>query len=389
MKKLKFIFLIMLFFNSFLYSNIIEDDIKNILDKRYNPLLINKKSLKEYYTQNSFKPYWIDENGLKEISITLLETIKNDLVLKPIANEAFKLNEVTNTLNSLKESSDNQTENLIKIEFLLTELYEKYSTYLLKGSIDWKGFQEILKKLEEEKEIEAHRDRYNINKNSKKLLIKAIEENDLSIALKELDPAFKNFEKYSEAINEFETIVQNGDFVKLPPFKTLRVGDQSEIVKILRKRLTQSKDLTKTCDNTIINAQNTVTNTISTNETQVNEIKEITSNLTCEEIFDEDLKEAVISFQKKYGLFADGIVGLQTQRFLNTSAKYRIKQIRLNIERLRWLPRDLGEKYILVNIPDYRLKMFENNEKKIDMAVVVEEKNILLQYSQTKYHILF
>ena len=104
MKKLKFIFLLMLFFNSFLYSNIKEDDIKNILDKKYNPILINKKTLQEYYIQNSFKPYWINENGLKDISITLLESIKNDLVLKPIVNEAFKLDEITNSLNSLKES---------------------------------------------------------------------------------------------------------------------------------------------------------------------------------------------------------------------------------------------------------------------------------------------
>jgi len=40
---------------------------------------------------------------------------------------------------------------------------------------------------------------------------------------------------------------------------------------------------------------------------------------------------------------------------------------------MRWLPRDFGEKYILINIPDYRLKMIENNEIKLNMAVVVGE----------------
>lgn len=373
MKNLSFIFFIMLFFNSILQATIIEDELKTVLEKKYTSILINKKILKEYYSQNNFKPYWTDENGIKDISILLLETIKNDLVLKPIANEAFKLDEVTQTLNSLEESSDSQTENLLKIDLMITELYEKYTTYLLKGSIDWKGFQGILKKLEEEKEIEAHWDRYDINKNPKKLLKKAIEEDDLSIALKELDPTFENYSKFSQAINEFETIVQSGDFIKLPPFKTLRIGDQSEIVKILRERLIQSKDLTKTCINTV-NAENITTNTIQTANELSNQNIETKTILTCEEVFDEDLKEAVISFQKRYGLFADGIVGLQTQRFLNTSAKYRIKQIRLNIERLRWLPRDLGEKYIVVNIPDYRLKMYENKEKKLDMAVVVGER---------------
>ena len=157
-----------------------------------------------------------------------------------------------------------------------------------------------------------------------------------------------------------------------------------EIVKILRERLVQSKDLTKTCDNTVINAQNTVTNAISTNGTTVNEIKE-TKNSTCEEVFDEDLKERLLSLFKRYGLLLMEL-GLQT-KILNTSAKYRIKQIRLNVERLRWFPRDFWEKYI-VNIPeDYRLKMFENNEKRIDMAVVGKRKH--QQFFQTIFHILF
>lgn len=96
--------------------------------------------------------------------------------------------------------------------------------------------------------------------------------------------------------------------------------------------------------------------------------------ISCEEIFDEDLKNAVISFQKSHGLYADGIVGLQTQKFLNKSAKEKIEQIRVNLERMRWLPRDFGEKYLLINIPDYRLKMVENNDIKLNMAVVVGEK---------------
>lgn len=38
---------------------------------------------------------------------------------------------------------------------------------------------------------------------------------------------------------------------------------------------------------------------------------------------------------------------------------------------MRWLPRDFGEKYLIVNIPEYNLKMIENNEIKLDMAVIV------------------
>lgn len=252
----------------------------------------------------------------------------------------------------------------------MTELYDKYAFYLLNGSINWKAFQEKLTELEKDDEINAQWDRYEIKKNPKELLKLAIENNDLSLAFKELDFTYPNAQKLINAISDLETIIQNGDYIKLPEFKTLRIGDQSEIVKILRERLVQSKDLNKTCEN-VINTENIVTNSIEEQATEQIEEKE---SVPCEEIFDEDLKNAVISFQKTHGLFADGIVGLQTQKFLNKSAKEKIEQIRLNLERMRWLPRNFGDKYILINIPEYRLRMIENNDIKLNMAVVVGER---------------
>ncbi len=58
---------------------------------------------------------------------------------------------------------------------------------------------------------------------------------------------------------------------------------------------------------------------------------------------------------------------------LNIPIEKKIKKMRINLERMRWMPRSLGEKYLIVNIPDYKLKMYNNGEKKLDMAVVVGE----------------
>lgn len=384
MNRLKVVAVSMFLMNSYLFSNTIEeqnkikkeisieqniqDKIKNFLNKNYSPLFINKKTLKEYYSLNQFKTFWTNENGLKDISLTLLETIKNDPVLKPIANNIFRIDEIEKKINN----SENSKKDILEIEFLMTELYDKYSYYLLNGSINWKAFQEKLTELEKDDEINAQWDRYEIKINHKELLKTAIENNDLSVAFKELDFNYPNANKLIDAISNLEKVVQNGDYIKLPPFKTLRIGDQSEVVKVLRQRLMQSQELTKTCENSI-NAQNIVTNSLTTNENAQEMIEEKVI-ISCEEIFDEDLKNAVISFQKSHGLYADGIVGLQTQKFLNKSAKEKIEQIRVNLERMRWLPRDFGEKYLLINIPDYRLKMVENNDIKLNMAVVVGEK---------------
>jgi murein L,D-transpeptidase YcbB/YkuD len=388
MNKLKFIIVAVIMLNSYLFANIVDREMenreetvvnkdlkeftKNLLEKEYKPLLINKKILKKYYQTNNFELFWINENGIKEIALSLLEKIKNDPVLKPHVTKSFKMNEVIEKLTSLDKTEARYQEDILSIDFMLTELYDKYMTYLIKGSINWKVFEEILEIQEKDTEIKAQWDRYNFVKNPKVLLKEAIAKNDLLIIFKEVDFHYPNTEKLILAIDELQKISSNGGYIKIPESKSLRIGDSSEIVKNLRDRLFQSKDLVDTCEN-IINVENIVTNNIETPnlENQENTVQK--DEVSCENYFDENLKNAVISFQKSHGLNADGIVGFQTQKFLNMSVDEKIGTIRLNLERMRWLPRDLGEKYLIVNIPDFRLKMIENNDIKLNMAVVVGE----------------
>ena len=374
MLKLKLMVFIILF-NSFLFAKSINSfeveskkNIKSLLSANYESLLINKINLEEYYINNNFKPYWIDENGLKEIGISLLEKVKNDPVLKPVSTKLFRLDVINNNLNSLNKSDINYLQNLTKIDLMLTELFDRYVTYVTKGSIDWSAFEQKLSELEKEKEIKAAWDKYTLVKNPKLLLKKVVAENDLLTVLEEIDFNYPQVEKLVLAIDELEKISANGGYTKIPEFKSLRIGDVSEFTPILRKRLFESNDLNTTCQNSI-NNQNLITLNPNATEEENKIIENLSKN--CENIFDEDLKNAVISFQNKHGLFADGIVGGQTLRFLNITAKRKIAIIRLNLERMRWLPRDLGQKYLLVNIPEYKLRLYENNNIKLNMAVIV------------------
>ena len=391
MNRLKFTVVTIAILNGYLYANTIENETeikektfvkkdlekisKKILEKEYQSLLIDKKILKEYYQYNNYDLYWMNENGMKEVAIYLLDKIKNDPVLKPYANNIFKLNEVTEKLTQLDKNINKTQESLITIDFILTELYDKYMTYILKGSIDWKAFEEKLSMIKKETEINAQWDKYSLIKNPKMLLKKAVENNDLASVFKEVDFNYPNVEKLILAINDLEAISANGGYAKIPEIKSLRIGETSEIVKALRTRLSQSKDLIKTCENTV-NVENIVTNNTTNGNPENTEA--IQNNIpkeaiSCENYFDEDLKTAVISFQKNHGLYADGIVGSLTQKFLNMSANEKIEQIRINLERMRFLPRDLGEKYLIVNIPEFKLKLIEDHTVKLSMNVVVGE----------------
>lgn len=350
-------------------------NIKSLLTKNYENLLISKINLENYYYTNDFKLYWINEKGVKDIGLSLLDKIKNDPVLKPHVTQLFRLDQVINTLNSLDKSNPKYLENLVRMDFMLTELFDRYVTYLTKGSIKWTTFEEKLTELEKETEIKASWNKYSLNKDSKLLLKKVIERNDLSSVLDEIDFNYPQVKELISAIGELEKVSAKGGYTKIPESKSLRVGDVSETLPYLRKRLFESNDLTVQCENNI-EAQNLITHSINTNENTLNEInpeiEQVSNN--CENIFDEDLKNAVISFQKKHGLSSDGVVGGQTQRFLNISADKKISIIRLNLERMRWLPRDLGEKYLVINVPEYKLRLYENNHIVLNMAVIVGDK---------------
>lgn len=88
-------------------------------------------------------------------------------------------------------------------------------------------------------------------------------------------------------------------------------------------------------------------------------------------LYDQDLALAVKAFQARYGLSPDGVVGKRTFKALNATVAQRIDQIRANMERRRWMPRDLGERYIFVNLADFTLKMVDRGKTIHTSRVVV------------------
>jgi murein L,D-transpeptidase YcbB/YkuD len=72
--------------------------------------------------------------------------------------------------------------------------------------------------------------------------------------------------------------------------------------------------------------------------------------------FDSAVESAVAAFQRAIGLEADGVVGALTLSELNVTPTARIGQLRANLERWRWLPDDLGERHIRVNIAGFSLE---------------------------------
>ena len=78
-----------------------------------------------------------------------------------------------------------------------------------------------------------------------------------------------------------------------------------------------------------------------------------------DEQYDGVLVEAVKAFQRRHGLDADGVLGRATMAELRVPMTARIRQIELALERWRWLPHNPAQRYILVNVAEFRLTAFD------------------------------
>ncbi len=88
-------------------------------------------------------------------------------------------------------------------------------------------------------------------------------------------------------------------------------------------------------------------------------------------IYDSLLVEGVKHFQERHGLHPDGIIGKGAIAALNRTPHERVRTLLVNMERLRWVPEQTAPNLLLVNIPEFRLHVYEADTEAWSMDVVV------------------
>lgn len=128
-------------------------------------------------------------------------------------------------------------------------------------------------------------------------------------------------------------------FRPLPPLPSLREGDVNEGLASVRRRLAEEGYPQPPTDGP--------------------------------HLFDARLKAALVQFQQERGLGADGVLGPATLAALNVSPSERLAQIEANLERLRWLPRDLPPDRVEVNVAAAEAALIRAGEPVLEMRAVV------------------
>ena len=86
------------------------------------------------------------------------------------------------------------------------------------------------------------------------------------------------------------------------------------------------------------------------------------------------LRDAVARYQVDRGITPDSVIGVSTLTELNIPIESRIRTVLLNMERLRWMPAELPERRVEVNVAAFTLEAFDGGDVELDMNVIVGQE---------------
>lgn len=141
-----------------------------------------------------------------------------------------------------------------------------------------------------------------------------------------------------EKLSQYHGVVKNGGWQEIPAVKSLKKGDSSATVTLIKRRLQLSGDM---------------------------------AGKDTSRHFNDTLDAAVRRFQQSMGYTPSGVVNAQVVKDLNVPARIRLEQILMNMERMRWIPTEPSGQLIMVNIPEFILHVYEGKQKAFSMNVVV------------------
>jgi murein L,D-transpeptidase YcbB/YkuD len=286
-----------------------------------------------FYARRGFHPAWTDQNGFLPQGEALIGALHGTAAdgLEPRQYHQEAVNGLMERVLHDHERGFPVGDLLGNLDILLTEAFTRYARDLVSGSVDpdSAGLPWLIPKQDSTDNV---------------LLASLLERPDLTRALDELRPAVPFYDHLRAALPRYQTIADRGGWPSVSGGDALELGSTGERVVELRRRLRAEGDPVEAA---------------------------LLSGDGQPARFDSALVQAVTHFQERHGIDADGRVGEETLEELNAPVEERLLALKLNMDRWRWLPRELGDRYVLVNVAGYELAVVEQNEPVLRMNVVV------------------
>ncbi|MCX2980104.1 hypothetical protein EYC98_04400 [Halieaceae bacterium IMCC14734] len=268
------------------------------------------------YESRDYRPAWADQ----QVTLDILGLLR-DSYLEGLDPNDYHYDHLLEMADQLSGPEPPDGRALASFDVLLSDAVLLYARHMLEGKVNPEPVEYAWN----------YSRRDFLPENIVQNLNAAIENKTAVSILRNLPPGSWFYQQLRDSLAFYRAKAAGGEAPPLSTHTVLRPGDSGAAVAALRNRLVQLEfhpDMT----------------------------------LSKPEFFGSRLQKAVAQFQAMHGLDADGIVGAKSYQELNIPAAARVQQIRINMDRIRWIQDDVNSDFVVVNIPGFELYYIENNQ---------------------------
>jgi murein L,D-transpeptidase YcbB/YkuD len=270
-------------------------------------------------------PAWTDPKNREEL-ISCLEESKLD-GLNP---DDYYLPQIKELLSVIDGQEYPDPEIVAKADLLMTDGILLFARHLITGKVDQS-------KIRPGWDIPSN----TVPENAVERMINVLEKKNVKKAADQLRPDIDMYKYLREKLERYYKIEENGGLPAISAGETLKPGMRDDRVKSVRDYLTIAGDLPSDI--------------------------EVDDSL----LYDKELEVAVRHFQYRHNLIQDGAVGKGTLAEMNVPVKNRIEQLRINLERTRWVGYEIPDDFLVANIAGFNLRRIEKDSIVFYSKVIV------------------
>ncbi|SLN59053.1 L,D-transpeptidase family protein [Oceanibacterium hippocampi] len=281
------------------------------------------KALREFYAARDHEPVWVSDKAVLPRAVAL------DRVLRAAAEEGLDPDDYgADATHALLSASSPPY--LIDLEVRLSQALLDYAADLGAGRL---------------KPSQVDEELFVYPQDIPPLAIweAALANPDIATTLASFAPQHPDYDRLKGALARYRAIAEAGGWPRVASGSALKPGMRDGRVAAIRKRLQATGEL---ADDSAPAAGET-------------------------DLYDGEIVTAIRRFQSRQGLDSDGVVGEKTRAALDTPVQARINQIQINLERLRWMSDERGERHIIVNLADFTLQIVDRGLPVFESRVVV------------------
>ncbi len=305
----------------------IQQDIEQLLHSENLSIrgvdILTQDVLLDVYKDHEFAPYWTNPIRIQELLALITDSADHGLV--PADYNIEQLHRVLKQRQSSPSAEIEAEADILLMESLLRYGYHRRYGKIKASTLD----PDINFKREK-----FHHQGIPVN------IEQVLSSESLSDFIEMVAPTGPVYQHLQTSLRKYRGLANNSGWPAVPEGPTLRLGDSDPRVAIIRKRLAVTGRIEDQHD---LNSP----------------------------IFDQALKDAVRAFQERHLLGQDGIVGKQTIATLNVPVEQRIDQLRLSLERLRWVRQEATDTMVVVNIAGFRALYYKDGELTWETPVMV------------------